>query len=93
MAIIVKRRANIEDAIHAISPTTEFSCSPADSTAGITWLSGSPISAEDLEAKKVELQGVYDAEFVQKEAKKATGKQKLKDLGLDDEEIKELTGA
>ena len=26
-------------------------------------------------------------------AKKASGKQKLKDLGLDDEEIKELTGA
>ena len=26
-------------------------------------------------------------------AKQASGKQKLKDLGLDDEEIKELTGA
>ena len=26
-------------------------------------------------------------------AKKASGKQKLKDLGLDDDEIKELTGA
>ena len=26
-------------------------------------------------------------------AKKASGKQKLKDLGLDDEEIKQLTGA
>ena len=28
-----------------------------------------------------------------KETKKASGKQKLKDLGLDDEEIKALTGA
>ena len=28
-----------------------------------------------------------------KVAKKASGKQKLKDLGLDDDEIKELTGA
>ena len=27
------------------------------------------------------------------ETKKASGKQKLKDLGLDDDEIKELTGA
>ena len=28
-----------------------------------------------------------------KETKKASGKQKLKDLGLDDDEIKALTGA
>jgi len=27
------------------------------------------------------------------DAKKASGKQKLKDLGLDDDEIKQLTGA
>jgi hypothetical protein len=53
--------ATIEDAINAISPTTEFSCNPADSTTGITWLSGSPISAEDLEAKKAELQAAEDA--------------------------------
>jgi hypothetical protein len=91
MAIIVKRRANIEDAINAISPTTEFSCSPADSTAGITWLSGSPISAEDLEAKKVELQGVYDAEFAQETTDKASGNQKLLDLGLSQAEVDAFT--
>ena len=91
MAIIVKRRANIEDAIHAISPTTEFSCSPADSTAGITWLSGSPISAEDLEAKKVELQGVYDAEFAQKVTDKASAISKLEALGLTSSETDALT--
>ena len=77
MATIVRRKATIENAVNAISPTTEFSCSPADSTTGITWLSGSPISAEDLEAKKVELQGVYDAEFAQKETDKTTAKAKL----------------
>ena len=49
-----------------------------------------------LTAKKI--RGAKEAEeskiiFAQKEAKKASGKTKLKNLGLDDEEIKELTGA
>jgi len=51
----------IEDAIKAINPEAEFSCSPADSTAGITWLVGSPIDIETIEAKKIELQADYDA--------------------------------
>ena len=38
------------------------------------------------------IQAKKDAETARLE-KKASGKQKLKDLGLDDEEIKELTGA
>ena len=92
MATIVKRQATIEDAVNAISPTTEFSCSPADSTTGITWLSGSPISAEDLEAKKIELQGVYDAEFAQKATDKTNGNQKLLDLGLTQAEVDAITG-
>ena len=41
---------------------------------------------------KVELQKLKDAEE-EKENKKASGKQKLKDLGLDDDEIKALMGA
>ena len=40
----------------------------------------------------VYIQGIKDAETAAT-AKKASGKQKLKDLGLDDEEIKALTGA
>ena len=40
---------------------------------------------------KVELQKLKDAEE-EKENKKASGKQKLKDLGLDDDEIKALMG-
>ena len=47
----------------------------------------------DREAQKIiDKQARIDAEAVSV-AKKASGKQKLKDLGLDDEEIKELTGA
>ena len=38
------------------------------------------------------IQELKDAETA-RETKKASGKQKLKDLGLDDEEIKELMGA
>ena len=40
----------------------------------------------------LDIQARIDADAVSV-AKKASGKQKLKDLGLDDEEIKALTGA
>jgi len=47
----------------------------------------------DREAQKIiDKQAEKDAQATAV-AKKASGKQKLKDLGLDDEEIKELTGA
>ena len=36
---------------------------------------------------------LYEQEKKDSETKKASGKQKLKDLGLDDEEIKALMGA
>ena len=52
----------IEDAVKAINPDAAFSCHPADSTSGITWVEGTePISAEILEAKKAELQAAHDA--------------------------------
>tara|TARA_R100000008_G_C3576711_1_gene165731 strand:- start:676 stop:957 length:282 start_codon:yes stop_codon:yes gene_type:complete len=40
-----------------------------------------------------QLQSDYDAAQTNKETKKASGKQKLKDLGLDDDEIQALMGA
>ena len=40
-----------------------------------------------------QLQSDYDTEQTNAETKKASGKQKLKDLGLDDAEIKALIGA
>jgi len=58
-----------------------------------------PFTAEEEAARDAEeaqavidRQAKKDAEAAAA-AKKASGKQKLKDLGLDDEEIKELTGA
>jgi len=39
------------------------------------------------------LQSQYDTAKTNAETKKASGKQKLKDLGLDDDEIKALMGA
>ena len=51
---------------------------------------GATIPSEaDVNAK---IQELKDAE-TDKETKKASGKQKLKDLGLDDDEIKALIGA
>ena len=51
---------------------------------------GATIPSEaDVNAK---IQEIKDAE-ADKETKKASGKQKLKDLGLDDDEIKALMGA
>ena len=51
--------------------------------------------SEEQEAKydamKEEIQEKYD-EQTEKNNKKASGKQKLKDLGLDDDEIKALMG-
>ena len=60
----------------------------------ITWHNGTtPISKSDIEA----MIPTVEAEIANAEAdaiaKKASGKQKLKDLGLDDDEIKALTGA
>jgi len=46
--------------------------------------------AEEAQAL-IDRQARKDAETV-RQAKQASGKQKLKDLGLDDEEIKALTG-
>jgi len=59
----------------------------------ITWLEGTtPISKADIEAKMAELP-TAEEEATQTETDKSSGKQKLKDLGLNDAEIKALTGA
>jgi hypothetical protein len=58
----------IEDAIKAINPEAEFSCMPADSTTGITWLKDTPvISNEDILAKQAELKTAYDAKQYQRD--------------------------
>jgi transcriptional regulator NrdR family protein len=82
----------IEQAILKINPNAEFTVN-ADNINQITWLNGTtPISKADIEAMipTVE-QELKDAEQTAID-KKASGKQKLKDLGLDDDEIQALIG-
>jgi len=82
----------IEKAILKINPNAEFTIN-ADDYNQITWLNGTtPISKEDIEAQiTVVEQELQDAE-TQKETDASNGKQKLKDLGLTDAEIKALIG-
>ena len=58
----------------------------------IEWGNITPISKADIEAKMAELP-TQEEEDIQTETDQTSGKQKLKDLGLTDAEIKALTGA
>tara|TARA_R100000935_G_scaffold21066_1_gene39460 strand:- start:538 stop:786 length:249 start_codon:yes stop_codon:yes gene_type:complete len=79
---------NILHAIRKINPTAEFSVNDNDINQ-IEWLNGTtPISKADIESKIAELPTLEQTVVT----KKASGKQKLKDLGLDDDEIKALIG-
>jgi len=81
----------IAKAIKKINPNAEFKYSEQDIDT-IEWLNGTtPISKSDIEAKIAEMP-TKEEEEIAKENKKASGKQKLKDLGLDDDEIKALIG-
>ena len=83
----------IEQAIKKINLNAEFEIIEDDINS-IEWLNGTtPISKADIEAMiPVVEQELKDAEQTAID-KKASGKQKLKDLGLDDDEIKALIGA
>jgi len=82
----------IEKAILKINPNAEFTIN-ANDIDQITWLNGTtPIPKADIESKMAELP-TAEEEAAQRENEKASGKQKLKDLGLTDAEIKALTGA
>ena len=84
--------SNIIKAVLKINPNAELSVSDNDINT-IVWENGTtPIPKADIEAKIAELPTVEE-EAAQKETEKASGKQKLKDLGLSDAEIKALTGA
>ena len=84
----------ITEAILKINPNAEVVVRGKDiNTCEIEWLNGTtPISKADIEAKMAELP-TAEEEVTQTETDKASGKQKLKDLGLNDAEIKALTGA
>ena len=79
-------------AIKKINPNAEFTIN-ADDMNQITWMNGTtPIAKEDIEA----MIPTVENEIAQAEQnainKKASGKQKLLDLGLTEDEIKELIG-
>ena len=83
----------IIEAILKIDPNAQVSVNAEDINQ-ITWHDGNPnnITKADIEAKMAELP-TAEEEAAQTETEKASGKQKLKDLGLTDAEIKALTGA
>ena len=82
----------IDIAIKKINPNAEFTYQGEDINT-IQWLNGTtPIPVADIEAKMAELP-TTEEEATQTETDKSSGKQKLKDLGLTDAEIKALTGA
>jgi len=83
---------DVTTAILKINPNAEISVINND-VDQITWLNGTtPISKAEIEAKMAELP-TEEEEKAQTETDKSSGKQKLKDLGLTDAEIKALTGA
>jgi hypothetical protein len=84
----------IAKAILKINPNAEVVVRGKDiNTCEIDWLNGTtPIPVADIEAKMAELP-TEEEERTARETDKASGKQKLKDLGLNDAEIKALTGA
>ena len=84
----------IIEAILKINPNAVVTVRGSDiNTCEIEWLEGTtPISKADIEAKMAELP-TEEEEKAQTETDKSSGKQKLKDLGLTDAEIKALTGA
>jgi hypothetical protein len=85
----------IIEAIKKINPNAEVVIRGNDiDTCIIEWYNGTtPISKDDIKAMMpVVEQELKDAE-TQKETDASTGKQKLKDLGLTDAEIKALIGA
>ena len=66
----------------------------ADDINQITWLDGTtPISKEDIETMIPTVEAEIEQEKQDAINNKASGKQKLKDLGLNDAEIKALIGA
>ena len=72
-------------AVKEINPNAQFT----GTLENITWHDGTtPISEENIQAKIDEM----NIELDDQETKKASGKQKLKDLGLDDDEINALIG-
>jgi len=82
----------IDLAIKKINPNAEFNID-ADDINQITWLNGTtPISKEDIEAMIPTVEAEIEQEKQDAKTKKASGKQKLLDLGLSEDEVKAMIG-
>jgi|TARA_B100000900_G_scaffold136127_1_gene115269 hypothetical protein len=79
-------------AIKKINSTAEVSVSGNDINT-IVWENGTtPIPIADIQAQIPTVEAEIEQEKQNAETKKSSGKQKLKDLGLDDDEIQALIG-
>ena len=79
-------------AIQKINPTAEVSVSGEDINT-ITWENGTtPIPVADIKAQIPTVEAEIEQEKQDAITKKASGKQKLLDLGLTESEIKSLIG-
>tara|TARA_R110001592_G_scaffold271479_1_gene538031 strand:- start:421 stop:687 length:267 start_codon:yes stop_codon:yes gene_type:complete len=80
-------------AIQKINPEAQVTIRGNDIN-NITWENGTtPISVSDIQAQIPTVEAEIEQEKQDAINKKASGKQKLKDLGLDDDEIQALIGA
>ena len=80
----------IAKAILKINPNAVFSYTDIDN---ITWLEGTtPIPVADIQAQIPTVEAEIEADEQAAIDKKASGKQKLKNLGLTDDEIQALIG-
>jgi hypothetical protein len=79
-------------AILKINPNAEVSVNGEDINT-IVWENGTtPIAVADIQEQIPTVEAEIEQEKQDAINKKASGKQKLKDLGLDDEEIQALIG-
>jgi len=82
----------IIDAILKINPNAQATVTDNDINK-ITWENGTtPISKEDIQAQIPTVEAEIEQEKQNAITKKASGKQKLLDLGLSEEEVKALIG-
>ena len=89
---MIEVKNKIIEAILKINSKAEVSVSGEDINS-IVWENGTtPISKEDIQAQIPTVEAEIEQEKQTAIDKKASGKQKLKDLGLDDDEIQALLG-
>ena len=81
---------SVATAIKLINPNANFTVEDNDVTK-ITWCAGTtPISESDINAKLSEADAIDASKFITKQNNRTNAINKLKALGLTDEEIKDL---